>query len=86
MEKCVWPLFVYLFARSTQAANEAIDHLNGTEQSLQTVGYHQSNEQSHVELHHFLGLQALHPQLRVSQVGDVTMQKKRMINDQNFIM
>lgn len=59
----VYPLELHLFvvAGSTQAAKEAVDHLNSTEQLLQTAGHHQSDEESSVELHHVLRLGALSP-------------------------
>lgn len=54
-------LDLFVVAGSAQAAEEAVDHLNGTEQHLQAAGQHQGEEQSNVELHHVLGLRADSP-------------------------
>lgn len=46
----------FVVAGSTQAADEAVDHLDGAEQHLQTACDHQGEEQPGVELHHVLRL------------------------------
>lgn len=45
-------LYLRFVAGSTQAAEEAVDGLNGAENHLQTADCHQSAEESGVELHH----------------------------------
>lgn len=60
-------------AGSTQAAHEAVDHLNGTEDGLQDARGHQSSKQSNVELHYVLRLRARNPRVAVTQVVLVTV-------------
>lgn len=63
----------FVDAGSTQAAKEPVDHLDGTEDELQTAGGQQRSEQSNVELHNVLGLYAGFPPRIISQVTPVTM-------------
>lgn len=63
-------------AGSTEASEEAVDHLNGAEQPLHTAGCQQSDEQPYVELHHILWLSALRPRLVVIHVGGGAVLKR----------
>lgn len=67
----MWYRFVV--AGSTQAADEAVDHLDGAEQHLQTACDHQGEEQPGVELHHVLRLWAFVPNGGVGQVVEFTV-------------
>ena len=69
---------LFLVAGSKQAASEAVDHLHGAEQPLQTAGGHQGEEQPDVELHHVLRLITLCPQRMVGQVGGITVENKML--------
>lgn len=71
IENYVWLvcLDLILAAGSKQATDEAVDHLNGTEQHLQTAGCQQNTEQYDVEDHDILRFCAVWPWLTVSQVG-----------------
>lgn len=74
----------FVVAHSTQAANEAVDHLTDTEHRLQNAGYHQSDEQAYVELHHVGRFFAFAPHAGVSQVGLAVVPKKGLMNEHNF--
>lgn len=76
--------YPFVGAGSTQAAKEPIDHLNGTENQLQTACGQQSSKQSNVELHNVLRLCACSPPRVLSQVALVSMKRRKFINVRDF--
>lgn len=70
------PSYPFVNAGSTQAAKEPVDHLDGTQNQLQTACGQQSTEQPSVELHNVLRLCALSPPCVVSQVTRVTVRQR----------
>lgn len=70
--------YPFVAAGSTQATEEPVDHLNGTENHLQTACGQQSSKQSNVELHNVVRLCAHAPPFVVSQVIVIAVQKEEL--------
>jgi len=62
-----------LAAGAAYAAEEAVDHLDGTEHGRNATGHQQGGEESHVELHHVLGILTPLPHVCVLQVAPITV-------------
>lgn len=69
--------FLFLFAGSTEAAEEAVDHLWGTEDELQGAGHQKCWEQTHIKLHHIVWLNASAPCATILKVTRLSERYKQ---------
>lgn len=66
--------YPFVNAGSTEAAEEPVDHLNGTQDHLQAACDHQGSKQPNVKLHNVLRLCAQLPQWVVSQIFVISLE------------
>lgn len=69
------PAYPYLSTRATEAAKEAVDHLEAAQDQLQSGSTQEDCKQGHIELHNTLWLKASIPAVWVFQVSPIAVEQ-----------